>query len=87
MADSKSNKVKVSQYDGTHVKVGDRYERFDKGSAIPDHADADHVKLLEDRGMVADGEAFGGLAVENLGPAPFNVDEDAKASRSRRSES
>lgn len=76
---------KISQYDGTHVKVGERLERFDKGSALPDHADAEHVKLLEERGMVADGEPAAGLTHESVGPVRFDVVEDAKSSRSSKS--
>lgn len=76
-----ADKVKVSQYDGTHVKVGNRLERFDKGAAIPEYADPEHVKLLEERGMVADGEPFGGLTA-TPGPVAFNVEEDASKSKS-----
>lgn len=72
-------KTKVSQYDGTMVKVGERFERFDKGSALPDNADPEHVELLEQRGMVADGEPVAGLAVPT-GPAPFDVEADAAES-------
>jgi hypothetical protein len=76
------SKVKVSQYDGTMVKVADRMVRFDKGAALPDHADSDHVKLLEERGMVVDGDPVAGLVAPS-GPVAFDVEEDAKASRSR----
>jgi hypothetical protein len=70
--------AKVSKYDGTMVKVGLRMERVDKGAPVPELADAEHVKLLEERGMVADGEVLAGLTHETHGPAPFDVDEDAE---------
>lgn len=80
-------KVKVSQFDGTLVRVGNEVKRFDRGAEIPEYADQDHVKLLEERGMVADGEPFAGLAAPSDGPVAFDVDEDAakeNASASRR---
>lgn len=74
--------AKISKYDGTHVRVAGRIERFDKGAAIPEHADAEHVKMLEERGMVEDGEPTAGLAVPS-GPVAFDVDADAAAAKSK----
>lgn len=77
-----TDKTLVSQYDGVSVKVGDHYARVDRGAAVPDDADADHVKLLKDRGLVAEGEPVAGVDVP-VGPAPFDVDEDAAKSGRR----
>lgn len=73
-------KKNISQFDGTLVHVGNRVERFDRGAEIPDHADQDHVKLLKERGMVAEGEPVAGLTHVGGGPVAFNVEEDAKSS-------
>lgn len=75
--------AKVSQFDGTLVHVGNEVKRFDKGAEIPDHADAEHVKLLEERGMVAEGEPVAGVAPAD-GPVAFDVDEDAAKAGDRK---
>jgi hypothetical protein len=69
--------AKISQFDGTLVRVGNEVKRFDRGAEVPDYADKDHVRLLEERGMVADGEPFTGLTHVTTGPVAFDVDEDA----------
>jgi hypothetical protein len=72
-----ASKQFISQYDGLHVKVGETFQRVDKGGAIPDAADADHVQVLADRGMVAEGDVVAGFV--DLQPNP-PVDGDAKSS-------
>jgi hypothetical protein len=59
----------ISQYDGTMVKVGNSFRRVDKGAVVPDGADEDHVAVLLERGMVAEGEPATGF-VEPEAPAP-----------------
>ena len=76
--------AKVSMFDGTLVRVGNEVKRFDRGAEIPDYADQDHVKLLEERGMVEDGEPFAGVAPSG-GPVAFDVEEDAKRSAAKSS--
>lgn len=66
----------VSQYDGTMVKVGETFRRVDKGAAVPDGADKDHVQMLLDRGMVAEGEPDAGF-VDPGGVRAFDVAADA----------
>lgn len=79
-----AEKIMVSCYDGTMVKVGDRMVRFDKGAAIAPGADEDHVKVLLERGMVEEGEPSGGFAHDPTAQAPFKVD-DEKPARGRQS--
>jgi hypothetical protein len=68
-----TGKQVISQYDGTMVKVGRSFRRVDKGGALPDEADADHVKVLLDRGMVAEGEPTAGFVESDPVPPPFTV--------------
>lgn len=79
-----TTKTNVSQYDGTLVKVGATYVRVDRGAAVPDNADAAHVALLVERGMVAKGEPAAGF-VDPGGVQPFEVvaepDADSGAGR------
>lgn len=85
-----ADKTLVSQYDGTTVKVGDTFRRYDKGAVVPPEADADHVKVLVDRGMLAEGEAVAGATgVDPDVPPPFPLPDEADqpdkaAGRSRR---
>lgn len=83
MADSK--KKLISLFDGTLVHIGNEVKRFDLGAEIPDYADQNHVELLKQRGMVGEGEPSTGLTHQSTGPVAFDVDQDAKASRSRSS--
>jgi hypothetical protein len=73
----------ISLFDGTLVRLGNEVKRFDFGAAIPDYADENHVKLLQERGMIGEGDAQVGLTHVSSGPVAFDVEEDAKASRSR----
>lgn len=66
-----AGKTLVSQYDGTMVKVGDRYRTVNKGGALPEGADPEHVKVLQDRGMVAEGEPESGIVVPASTEPPF----------------
>lgn len=78
---AKDAKQNVSVFDGTLVRVGNKVERFDRGAAIPEHADENHVAILKERGMVIEGEPFAGLTHESTGPVAFDVDEDAKSTK------
>lgn len=68
-----ADKTLISQYDGTHVKVGDALVRVDRGGAVPPGADPDHVQVLIDRGMVKEGKVVGGVtgAPDPETPPPF----------------
>jgi len=70
-----TDKTLVSQYDGTLVKVGEQFVRVDKGGAVPPGADEAHVKVLENRGMVKEGEVSAGFVTDPDTPAPFQVAE------------
>lgn len=65
----------VSQYDGTLVKIGGTYRRVDKGAAVPDGADAEHVAVLVERGMLVEGEPAAGF----IDPAPSILAQPAPA--------
>lgn len=56
-----ADKQLISQYDGTHVKVGDRFVRIDKGVAVPSGADEDHLAVLVERKMLAEGKPVAGF--------------------------
>ena len=75
----------ISLFDGTLVRVGQEVKRFDRGAAIPEYADEAHVALLVDRAMLGEGEPTVGLTHETVGPVAFDVEEDAKSSRSAKS--
>lgn len=77
-----ADKTIISQFDGVMVRVGQRFHRVDRGALVPDNADADHVQVLQERGMVVEGEPFAGLTHETVGPVAFDVAEDAKSSKS-----
>lgn len=57
----------VAERDGVLVKVGNRLANLYEGGAVPEGADADHVKLLKDRGLLVEG-ADQGAPVENHSP-------------------
>lgn len=76
-------KQNVSMFDGTLVHVGGEVKRFDRGAAIPENADENHVAILKDRGMVAEGEPVAGVAPAD-GPVAFDVDEDAAKAGDRK---
>lgn len=46
------------------VKAGDRLVTVAKGGAVPADADPEHVALLLDRGMIAEGEPVAGFVLE-----------------------
>jgi len=75
-----ANKQLVSQYDGTMVKVGQSFRRVDKGAAVPEGADEEHVAVLLERGMVAEGKPTAGFVdpayVDN---PPADVDDSGDA--------
>lgn len=48
-------KQKVAAYDGVMVKAGGQFRTLFKDGAVPEGADADHVKVLVDRGLLVDG--------------------------------
>lgn len=83
-----ADKTYVSRYDGTMVKVGNRYQTVNKGAAVPDGADADHVAVLAERGMVAEGEPAAGFILDDDAQPPFDPagvhsDAESKSGRSR----
>lgn len=47
----------IAAIDGVMVKVGGEYRTLYKDGAVPDGADADHVKVLVDRGLLVDAPA------------------------------
>lgn len=57
---------------------------LDRGAAVPANADPERVKLLLDRGIIAEGEPEGGVASDPDAAPPFKApadDEDKPASR------
>ncbi|MCW2496342.1 hypothetical protein [Jatrophihabitans sp.] len=58
------------------VKVGDTYVTVAKGGAVPANADADHVALLAERGLIVEGEPSG-FETDPDTPPPFKVAKQA----------
>lgn len=46
---------------------------LDRGAAVPSDADPDHVKLLFERELIAEGKAEGGVASDPDAPPPFTA--------------
>lgn len=49
-----ANKARVAATDGVMVKVGDRYVSLYKDVPVPEGADAEHLAVLEERGLIVD---------------------------------
>lgn len=47
----------VAERDGVLLKVGNEIRSLYKGGAVPSGADPAHVKLLQDRGLLVEGDA------------------------------
>lgn len=76
-----ADKTYVSQYDGTMVRVGQSYVTVPKGAAVPDGADEEHVAVLVERGMVAEGEPVAGFVLDDDAQPPFQPPAEEKSSR------
>jgi len=75
-----ADKSLISKLDGVLVKVGSRLHRVDKGAAVPDGADADHVEVLARRGLVVEGTPDAGFAADPDAAPPFQAPKPAKKS-------
>lgn len=63
----------VAAIDGVLVKVANEVRQLFAGASVPDAADADHVKMLTDRGLLVEAEDQG-APVEDHSDAPAAPD-------------
>lgn len=83
-----ADKTYVTTVAGVRVYNSDRSQVVDllqRGATVPADADPEHLKMLLDRGLVAEGESTGGLDVDADAAPPFTAPEGSEEhSRSRR---